>query len=131
MKRIWFAVIFLVIAGILCVSEQYYVKNVYHDLTLKIETAQNYAEKENKEQLNNSINEIKKYWDKNNELLCTIADHGVLDDLGTEINSLNADDPEEAKNSLKTSKALTKIFYENQRTSFANILSCNLYSLNV
>ncbi len=127
MKRIWFAVIFLVLAVIICVSEQYYVKNVYIDLTLKIETAQDYAENNNKEKLNNSISEIKRYWDNNNELLCTIADHGVLDDLGAEINALNADDPEETNNSLETTRALTKIFYENQRISFANILSCNLY----
>lgn len=117
MKRIWFAVIFMLIASSLCVGEQMYVKKVYNDLNNEISKAEEYNDFDDVLQ---AIKNIQKYWSDNNDLLFTIADHDVLDDLGTAIRSLDADD-EDLKGTLKEIRALNSVFYENQKVTFANI----------
>jgi hypothetical protein len=117
MKRIWFAVIFLIICTSLCVGEQVYIKQVYTDLNNKISSAQKYT---GTDEMQTAVDNIKKYWDKNNDILFTIADHGVLDDLSAQIRSLNVKD-DDIQNNLAQIKALLKVFYENQRVTISNI----------
>lgn len=117
MKRIWFATIFLLLCVGLCTGEQLYVRKVYSDINNEISKIEKY---EKADDIAEGVNNIKKYWDKNNNLLFTIADHGVLDDLSTAIRSLDAKD-EELKKDLTEVKSITKVFYENQKITFANI----------
>lgn len=117
MKRIWFAVTFILIAISACIGEQMYVKQVYNELNSKISEAE---QCETYEDLEGAVNSIQSYWDKNNDLLFTIADHGVLDDLGAEIRALDAYD-EDIEGTLSELKAVNKVFYENQKVTMANI----------
>lgn len=117
MKRIWFATIFLLLCIGLCTGEQLYVRKVYSDINSeisKIEKTESTAARAE------CVDKIKKYWDKNNNLLFAIADHGVLDDLSTAIRSLDAQD-EELNKDLTEVRSITKVFYENQKITFANI----------
>ncbi|MFR5874939.1 MAG: DUF4363 family protein [Eubacterium sp.] len=117
MKRLWFAGIFIVIVISLCVGEQIYIEKIYSDLNNEISKAEQY---ESQEDLEAAIKNIQNYWDKNNDLLFAIADHGVLDDLSAEIQSLDPND-EDIESVLTDIRALNKVFYENQRISPTNI----------
>lgn len=120
MKRIWFAIVFLIISIALCTSEQYYVKKVHNNINTKVEQAIEQLENKDKQQLKNSIKGIKEYWERYNNILFSISDHGVLDDLGARIRSIDTDDDEIA-GELAEIKALNEVFYENQRISAANV----------
>jgi hypothetical protein len=117
MKRIWFAIAFISIITLLCVGEQKYVAKVYNDLNDEIATSLSAS---NQKDLSNSINSIQKYWKDNNDILFAIADHGVLDDLSAEINSLDSNN-EDVKSDLSEIKSLLKVFYENQRVTISNV----------
>lgn len=117
MKRIWFAVVFILIAAALCAGEQTYVKQVYNELNSEISRAEQY---ESPEDLADAIKNIQNYWDDNNDLLFTLADHSVLDDLGTSIRSLDPND-EDVKSVMAEIKALNDVFYENEKITLANI----------
>ena len=117
MKRLWFALIFLFIAAGLCFAEQYYINDFYNNLSEKISAAERY-EKDGDAQLSEAISDIQDYWQKHNDLIFTLTNHGVLNDLSSEIHSLNT---ENAKEGLPKTRAFLIAFYENQRITFANI----------
>lgn len=120
MKRIWFAIVFLLLSVILCTGEQYYVKKVHSNIDTRVEEAIESLNSKNKSQLNYSIKEIKEYWNKSNNILFCISDHGVLDDLGAQIRAVDASD-EDVAGELSQIKALNEVFYENQRVTPANV----------
>lgn len=117
MKRVWFAAVFIAISISLCIGEQMYVEQVYNGLNNEISKAE---QCESYEDLEAAISGIQTYWKKNNDLLFTIADHGVLDELGTGIRSLDAYD-DDIEGTLSELKAVNKVFYENQKITMANI----------
>ncbi len=117
MKRIWFAVIFLVLSISLCIGEQVYVKNVYEELDNKISIAQSHT---NDSQLNNSIQDIKDYWTKYNDILFALSYQSNLDDLSVAVKTLDPDD-DDINIKLLEVKAYSVVFYENQRLSPENI----------
>lgn len=120
MKRIWFAIVFLMISVLLCYGEQYYVKKVHNNIDSKVEQAIEQLENKDEKQLKNSIKGIKEYWEHYNNVLFSISDHGVLDDLGAQIRTMDTED-EDIAGELAEIKALNEVFYENQRISAANI----------
>lgn len=120
MKRIWFAIIFLIVSVALCTGEQYYVKKVHNNIDTKVEQAIQQLENKDKQQLKSSVKGIKEYWERYNNLLFSLSDHGVLDDLGAQIRTIDAED-EDIAGELSEIKALNEVFYENQRISAANV----------
>ena len=117
MKRLWFAGIFLLICAALCVIEQVYIKNFCLDTDAMIEDAIVLSENGG-DGLKEKTDEIKNYWDKNNNLLFMLTNHGELADLSADIRALDENDE---RDDLREIRARLKIFYENQRISPANI----------
>lgn len=120
MKRIWFAIVFLIVSVALCTGEQCYVKQVHGNIGTKVEQAIEQLENEDKQQLKSSVKGIKEYWERYNNLLFALSDHGVLDDLGAKIRTMEASD-EDIAAELSEVKALNEVFYENQKISVANV----------
>ncbi len=115
MKRLWIAIAIIGIAIFLCVGEQLYVKSFCDEMNIIVSSAQNDPGKEN-------IQKIKKYWDKKNDILYSICQHDMLDEMSISINQLiSTDDEEEIKSALIDIKAQNYTFYENQRVTFSNI----------
>ena len=67
------------------------------------------------------INALKLYWRAHNDTLYAMSNHDALDGLATAIEALDpeSDDFEEQLNEII---AMTKVYYENQRSTFSNIL---------
>ena len=112
MKRIWIAAVLLVILAGLCTAEQYYTKSA-HDSIVQMATE---AKRDKKE-----INALKLYWREHNDTLYAMSNHDALDGLAAAIEALDpeSDDFEEQLNEII---AMTKVYYENQRSTFSNIL---------
>ncbi len=84
----------------------------------RLETAMKYDEQKNSPMLKRSIEDIQQYWKDNNDIIFTMTNHGVLDELSREIRALN---PDRVENSLFKIRATLNVFYENQRITFSNI----------
>ncbi len=117
MKRVWFAVIFLFVLLVLCFAEQHFINNFYSEMSERVDAAIEY-QKVGDGRLESAVEEIKDYWFKNNDLIFTLTNHGVLDMLSADIRSLETS---ELENDLNEVKAMLNVFYENQRITFANI----------
>lgn len=122
MKRIWFAVAFIVISFAACIFEQIYIDNVFDIIAVKLDSAQEYAEDKDTKNMKKEIDELTSYWEKCHVVLCSISEHNDIDELSTTIKSLNTKNGDEIKNALDETKARIDIYYENQKLSFANIL---------
>ena len=120
MKRLWFAVAFLILAAVLCVSEQYYIKDFYQEIDKKITAAEMAAVEGDKEKLDKDIGKLKKYWKKNNNLIFILAEHDVPNELGECIRAINPEE-EDILSSLAEIRALNEVFFENQKITFANV----------
>ena len=117
MKRLWFAIIFISICLAICLAEQHYIKDFYNEMNGRIEQAIVYSDNKD-ERLDSQIKDIKEYWYKHNDLIFTLTNHEVLDDLSAVIRSL---DTKHADESLRKAKATLEVFYENQRITLSNI----------
>ena len=117
MKRLWFALVFLAVSTTLCIGEQYYIKDFYAQMTKRVDTAIACCENGDKG-LEKAVDDIQNYWYSRNDLIFTLTNHGVLDDLSAHIRSLNKDSP---KDEMYKVKAILTVFYENQRITLANV----------
>ncbi len=115
MKRIWFAVLFLLICAGICFAEQYYINDFYKGMSERIEVA---AQCENKEEQNAATDEIKAYWNRHNDLIFTLTNHIVLNELSSAVRSINSHDTED---DLILVKAWLNVFYESQKITLSNI----------
>jgi hypothetical protein len=113
LKRIRIAIILLVALLGICIGEQIYIKNFYVKLNDMVEIVLN----SNDEKAINSINE---YWQDNNDILYSIANHGSLDDLGESIKLLKKEDDKEI--AVEEVKSALDNFYKNNNISISNIL---------
>ena len=121
MKRIWFAVVFILIALALCISEQVFVTEVYGHLSTAVDSAQQYAERGDTENAEKEIQIIRNDWNRYNNLICALTNHNVPDELGSKIRSLSTTN-QEYPSLLSDIDSLLYIYYEEQQISFANIL---------
>ena len=120
MKRIWFAVIFLSLAAALCITEQNFIKTFHEEMDKKITAAEAAAEGGDKKKLDAEITEIKYFWKEHNDLLFTLSNHALPDELGARIRALRPENAN-AVEELEGIKAMNDVFYEDQRITFANI----------
>ena len=120
MKRVWFAVIFILLSIGLCVYEQCYVKTSCENMIAILEEAQEYEKAKDETNRDKKIDELQKYWQKKNDFLFAFSEHSTLDNLALNIRSLKA--AHSMKSSLEETKALVLIFCENEKISFSNVL---------
>ncbi|MBQ9531117.1 MAG: DUF4363 family protein [Eubacterium sp.] len=120
MKRVWFAVVFILLSAGLCIYEQYYVKTSCENMIQILEQAQEFEEAKDSENRNKKIDELQSYWKSRNDFLFAFSEHSTLDELAQYIRSLKA--AHSMKSSLEETKALVLVFYEDARISFSNIL---------
>ena len=120
MKRIWFAVIFLAIATVLCIGEQCYLRTFHAEANKRITAAITAAENNDINALQKELNALKSYWAKNNNLVCTLTNHTVPDELGARIRGIRTD-CDDLLFELENIRAFNDVLYENQRITLANI----------
>ena len=119
MKRVWFAIVFILLSAGLCIFQQGYVKQSCSELVLMIEQAQEYEKAKDKENLTKKIDEIQKYWKRKNDLLFIFSEHEDIDALALNIRSLK--EAHNMKSALSETKTLVIIYYENERVTLANV----------
>ncbi len=120
MKRVWFAVAFILLSAGLCIYQQCYVKTSCEKMFVILEEAQKFENAKDKDNRNKKIEELQRYWSARNNFLFAFSEHSTLDELAKNIRSLKA--AHSMKSSLEETKVLVLIFYENERISFSNIL---------
>lgn len=120
MKRLWFAVIFLAIATALCLGEQSYIRTFHRETDKRITTAITAAETKDAAALEAAVASLQQYWGKHNNLLCTLSNHTVPDELGARIRSIRTESGDLLVE-LESIRAFNEVLYENQRITFANI----------
>lgn len=117
MKRIRFAVCFLLIAAAACVFEQCYISDFCNNMDKKADKAIEYFEAKNEKGFKKSIKEIEKYWDKKNDLLFSVSGHVLLDELSIKIHALKG-----KQEAIYDVKAIVNAIYENCMIKTSNIL---------
>lgn len=124
MKRLYVAIVLLLIALSLCSFEQYTVTNAYETATKYINSAIDGLENDDYEKVQSSCRELGEYWSKKYPYMSAMIDHGSLDETGVTINSLNdlaKNKSDELENELITVKNQIKNIYENQKITFGNV----------
>ena len=116
MKRVWFAVIFILLTTLACFYEQCYMKDFCKELTDYSETAIKAADNNDGKGYENSVERIKDCWKKRNDLAYCISNHVLLDELSFRINSAKYIKP-----SVYEIKAVIYAIYENSRIKLSNI----------
>ncbi|MCD7797391.1 MAG: DUF4363 family protein [Clostridiales bacterium] len=116
MKKVYLAVLLLAVCILLCAFEQYTVENTYKTTTQYIDTACTYAENENFEEAEKICSKLTAYWDKKYPYLSAMIDHGMLDEAGATIYSLEEiahNKGDELTDELITAENQIKIIREN------------------
>ncbi len=124
MKRVYLAISLLAVCILLCAFEQYTVESTYKTTTQYIDAACAYAENENFEEAEKICAKLTAYWDKKYPYLSAMIDHGMLDEAGTTIYSLEEiahNKGDELTDELITAENQIKIIRENQQITFGNI----------
>lgn len=124
LKRLILAVSFLLICIGLCTFEQYTIESTYKETTAVINQAIEYTEKEDYSKAENACKKLAEIWDKKYPCLTAMVEHGVLDDAGITINSLEdmASQKNEAlRETLIEAKNQIKAVRDNQKITFGNI----------
>lgn len=121
MKRLWFAVIFLIIAGIMCYGEQAYIGCFYRDISERISTAEAALENNDIKLYESSTRDIEKLWNDKNDFLYAFGEHAKLDGIAVSIRSMPYAGGEEIKE-LRSLKAQLYAYWENERISLSNVL---------
>lgn len=121
MKRLWFALIFLLIAICGCCYEQYIVKTTYNDISMSIDMALNADKSEEKEKY---CNEITDKWDKYVQCVTLVTDHSILQSADVSISTIN-ELAEESSDSLDEAliqaKSELNLIYDSSKINFSNI----------
>ena len=120
MKRLWFAVIFLALAGVMCCVEQTYINCFYAEMSEKISTAEAALDNNDYRLYEENTQDIEKLWSDKNDFLYAFGEHRDLDSIAVLIRSMPYD-KKDAKKELRSLKAQLYAYYENERISFSNV----------
>lgn len=113
MKRVWFAIAFILICTASCFGEQIYINEFHKELNERIVQAE---EEPNKE----SIKAVQEYYKKGSKILNAICDTERLDELNQAIKYLSIDD-KEIGSALATARTINDSIFESQLVSASNI----------
>ncbi|MBQ9227565.1 MAG: DUF4363 family protein [Eubacterium sp.] len=120
MKRVWFAAAFLLLAAALCIGDQWYIRTFHSEMDKKITAAMSAAEKQDMPALEADIASVQHYWSEKNDLLFTLSNHTVPDELGARIRAMRPENSTITEE-LENVKAYNDVLYEDQKITFANI----------
>lgn len=124
MKRLWFAIIFLIIAIISCSYEQVVIRLGYKEITSVIDKAVVSA------QLNEKIkycNDASQLWDRYEKKIAPITDHSNFDEADVCINQIKAYadkgdiDKENLDEALLEAKSQLERTYNSSKINLSNI----------
>lgn len=115
MKRIWIAIVLFLLCFGICVGEQVFINDFCKGLDKIVSEAQKDPSKEN-------LDELHEYWNKKNDMLYTMCQHDMLDEMSISIHEIaTSKDKDIIKSALTSIKAQNYTFYENQKITLSNI----------
>lgn len=107
MKRIWIAIVLLIISAGLCTYEQMFIEDFCDNVISMTE--------------NEDADGIKKLWNEKNDIIYIFSEHDMVDDLAVSIEELDNKTGKDKKEALAEIRALTYAYHENQRITLSNI----------
>lgn len=121
MKKIWFAIVFILTAVLLCTYEQVTVKSAYTEINAKITAAENAESTE--EKLQHAL-EAAKLWEAYYKKVSLFSNHAVFE--GTDltfkmINEYTAQDEEQLDELIIEAKSELAEMYAGTKISLSNI----------
>lgn len=120
MKRIWYAITFLLISISVCIGEQVYIENVNNVLNNDISEIEYSIN--NEQDAQESIKKLNNDYEKIESKLEVLCDNSQTIELKTNFVELeNLDNTQKIK-ALAEARALVNTIYENQKLSLTNIL---------
>lgn len=120
MKRLWFAIIFLVVIAALCSAEQLYIEHFYREMSASISAAEEALTGGDEQEFTKAQKEIENIWQQKNDLLYAVGEHHTLDGIAVQIRAMPYGKGEEIKE-LHSLRAQLFAYYENEKISFSNI----------
>lgn len=124
MKKIYIAVIFLIICTGVCVFEQVTINNVYTKTSEIINTALELNERKKFEESKEECKKLRKVWQSKYPYLSAMIDHAQLDSANLAIKAtkdIRKDDEDELSEKLIDAKNEIQILKENQSITLGNI----------
>lgn len=124
MKRLYIAIIFLVISISLCIFEQYTVQETYKTATRYINSAIEAVDNNDYKKAANDCKRLNDFWGEKQKYMTAMIDHGCLDDANLTIGSLEElakNKNESLEQELINAKNHIKSIYQNQKITFGNV----------
>lgn len=124
LKRLYIALIFMVISISLCIFEQYTINSTYKVANQYINTAISQLDKNDYNAAKASCKQLNDYWGEKQKYMTAMIDHGSLDEASITISNLEdlADsESDDLGSELITAKNQIKSIYENQKITFGNV----------
>lgn len=124
MKKIYIAVVFLIICTGVCVFEQVTINNVYTKTSETINTALELNERKKFEEAKEECKKLRTVWQGEYPYLSAMIDHAQLDSANLAIKAtkdIRKDDEDELSEKLIDAKNEIQILKENQSITLGNI----------
>lgn len=124
MKKLYIAIIFILIALSLCITEQITIKNVYVTSSKYIDSAISSLDDDDYDSTLDNCKKLKDYWDSVYPFLTAMTEHTALDEMTLTVNSLQKleeSESDDMKNELYSTKNQLKLIYDTQKITFGNI----------
>ncbi len=124
MKKIYIAVVFLIICTGVCVFEQVTINNVYTKTSEIINTALELNERKKFEESKEECKKLRTVWQDKYPYLSAMIDHAQLDSANLAIKAtkdIRKDDEDELSEKLIDAKNEIQILKENQSITLGNI----------
>lgn len=124
MKKIYIAVVFLIICTGVCVFEQVTINNVYTKTSEIINTALELNERKKFEESKEECKKLRTVWQGEYPYLSAMIDHAQLDSANLAIKAtkdIRKDDEDELSEKLIDAKNEIQILKENQSITLGNI----------
>lgn len=124
MKKIYIAIVFLIICAGVCIFEQVTINKVYNEATEIINTAIDFNEEKDFESAKNQCKNLRDTWSKSYPYLSAMIDHAQLDSASAAIKSTNdisKENKDELSEKLIEAKNEIQILKENQSITLGNI----------
>lgn len=122
MKRIWIAIIFLLISITLCVYEQNILSEFEYQLNCDITNIENCLYVNNENEISIKTKELITDYNKYEKAIKILCDGDNPQTLKMKIFELENHDLDEKNKALKEMRALIETIYDNQKLSLSNIL---------
>lgn len=124
MRKLYIAILFLIISIGLCAYEQITLIGIYDKTTTTIDEILDSVNNDDYNSAQNACDELIDYWNKKYLFMTSTIDHGQIDNLSVNINSLDEyakNNSDELVDQLITVKNEMSNLYNNQKLSLGNI----------